>query len=149
MRAAGRGLKVLVVRFLKNDRSGEVNVLEQIPGITVESCKKSFGFSWNMTPQEKQEAREYYTGLFRDAWKKGAEADVLIMDELCGAISLGFVEEELVLNALRQKPDRLEAVLTGRGPSRELVELADYVTEMKMVKHPYEKGIAAREGIEW
>ena len=136
-------------RFLKNDRSGEVPVLEQISGIQVLSCEKSFGFSWTMTPQEKQEAGEYYTGLLRRAFDLGADLDVLVLDEICGAVSLGFIDEKVLLDALSRKPKGLEVVMTGRNPSEALLELADYVTEMKALKHPYEKGIEARAGIEY
>ena len=149
VRAAGSGLKVLAARFLKNDRSGEVPVLEQISGIQVLSCEKSFGFSWTMTPQEKQEAGEYYTGLLRRAFDLGADLDVLVLDEICGAVSLGFIDEKVLLDALSRKPKGLEVVMTGRIPSEALLELADYVTEMKALKHPYEKGIEARAGIEY
>ena len=149
VRAAGRGLKVQVVRFLKNDQSGEVAALVKIPGIRVTSCERSFGFSWNMNQEQKAEAAAYYTELFEKAWKMGGEQDVLVLDELCGAVDLGFVPEELVLAAIGRKPEHLEVVLTGRNPSRRLLELADYVTEMKMIRHPYENGIQARAGIEY
>ena len=149
VRAAGRGLKVQVVRFLKNDQSGEVPVLMEIPGIQVASCERSFGFSWNMSQEQKAEAAAYYTELFEKVWELGADRDVLVLDELCGAVGLGFVPEERVIAALSRKPGHLEVVLTGRNPSQKLLELADYVTEMKMIKHPYEQGIGAREGIEY
>ena len=113
------------------------------------SCERSFGFSWNMNQEQKAEAAAYYTELFEKAWKMGGDQDVLVLDELCGAVDLGFVPEELVLAAIGRKPEHLEVVLTGRNPSRRLLELADYVTEMKMIRHPYENGIQARAGIEY
>ena len=88
VRAAGRGLKVQVVRFLKNDQSGEVAALVKIPGIRVTSCERSFGFSWNMNQEQKAEAAAYYTELFEKAWKMGGDQDVLVLDELCGAVDL-------------------------------------------------------------
>ena len=66
-----------VVRFLKNDQSGEVAALVKIPGIRVTSCERSFGFSWNMNQEQKAEAAAYYTELFEKAWKMGGDQDVL------------------------------------------------------------------------
>lgn len=149
VRAAGSGLKVTIVRFLKNNRSGEVEVLKNIRGIQVISCEKEFGFSWNMTPEIRKEAEDYYTGLFKQAWEMNTGQDVLVLDEICGAADLGFVSQELVRKALENKPEGLEVVMTGRNPAPVLMEMADYVTEMKMIRHPYEKGIDARKGIEY
>ena len=116
VRAAGSGKKVVIKRFLKNDHSGEVEVLKQIPGITVLPCTRQFGFSWN---------------------------------EAVGACSLGFIKEERLLELIGCKPEKLEVILTGRNPSKELLAAADYVTEMVMRAHPYTRGIPARKGIEY
>ena len=69
VRAAGRGKRVVIARFLKNDDSGEVGVLERVPGITLIPCRKSFGFTWNMTEKERQEAGAYYEALLEEAWE--------------------------------------------------------------------------------
>ena len=119
VRAAGSGKKVVIKRFLKNDHSGEVEVLKQIPGITVLPCTRQFGFSWKMSSQEKEEAKEYYGEELEKAWK----------------------------TAWGQ--EKLEVILTGRNPSKELLAAADYVTEMVMRAHPYTRGIPARKGIEY
>lgn len=76
-------------------------------------------------------------------------ARLLVLDEVCAAISCGFLDEKTVVKFLETKPETLEVVLTGRGPSEALQAHADYITEMKMQRHPFEKGIAAREGIEF
>ncbi len=175
IRAVGRGKQVVMARFLKNDDSGEVGVLLGIPGITLLPCRKSFGFTWNMTDRERQEARVYYGDLLEEAWDlarelpggeragKGAEkngktddgkkgekgADLLVLDEVLGACRAGLVREERLLALLDGKPEGLEVVLTGRGPSKELMARGDYVTRMEAVPHPYEKGIGAREGVEY
>ena len=128
VRAAGRGKRVVIARFLKNDDSGEVGVLERVPGITLIPCRKSFGFTWN--------SRE-----------KGA--DLLVLDEALGACSAGMIREERLLKLLDEKPEGLEVVLTGRSPSEELLARGDYVTRMEAVRHPYEKGIGARAGVEY
>lgn len=149
VRAAGRGRKVLVSRFLKTDDSGEVMGLSQISGITILPCSRSFGFSWEMTPEQKKEASMYYMDQFLTTWENAADFDMLILDEVIGACNLGFVREEEVIKALRQKPERLEVILTGRDPSPSLKECGDYVTEMVMHRHPFMEGTGAREGIEY
>lgn len=150
LRAAGRGLKVLVVRLMKTDGSGEVTALTSIPGIRLVPCTKSFGFSWKMTGEQKAEAAEYYSALFAECWDEACRGyDLVVFDEMMSAVSGGFVSEDLLLKALRDKPEGLEVVMTGRGPSELLLEAADYVTEMRAVKHPFSRGIKARKGIEY
>jgi len=155
VRAAGRGYRVLVARFLKTDDSGEVKGLAHVPGITVLPCDQNFGFSWNMTQAQREAAALYYEHSFLTAWDMalgtdGEESyDMLVMDEVIGACSLGFVDEAGLVKMLEEKPAGLEVILTGRGPSRALLERADYITEMVMRRHPYENGIGAREGIEY
>ena len=77
------------------------------------------------------------------------DADMLILDEAVGACSLGFIKEERLLELIGVKPEKLEVILTGRNPSKELLAAADYVTEMVMRAHPYTRGIPARKGIEY
>ena len=144
VRAAGRGKRVVIARFLKNDDSGEVGVLERVPGITLIPCRKSFGFTWNMTEKERQEAGAYYEALLEEAWELA-----LVLDEALGACSAGMIREERLLKLLDEKPEGLEVVLTGRSPSEELLARGDYVTRMEAVRHPYEKGIGARAGVEY
>lgn len=151
VRAAGRGKTVLVVRFLKTEDSGEVPVLRHIPGITVVPCDKTFGFVFRMTPEEKAEAAEYFRKRFQYACKKAVEGgyDVLILDEILASCNYGMVNEADVAEFLEHRPEKLEVILSGRDPSERLLGLADYVSEIQMVKHPFTKGIPAREGIEY
>ncbi|WP_276853143.1 cob(I)yrinic acid a,c-diamide adenosyltransferase [Enterocloster lavalensis] len=224
LRAAGNGIPVVIARFLKNDGSGEVGILENVPGVYLFHCERQFGFTWTMSEEQKAEAGEYFTGLFERAWEMGcktAREDVegagkadgcmagenwgsdsvsdgssrrdsgvcgtgasasgspvsgspvsgspvsvspasapltsapceiralLVLDEIMAAVNSGFVANESLLAALDHRPDGLEVVLTGRGPSKELLSRADYVTEMRAVKHPYEKGVGARKGVEY
>ena len=154
VRAAGRGLKVLMVRFLKTDDSGEVPVLQGIPGITLVPCDKTFGFTFRMTPEEKKEAAAYYQQKFLDACRLAGQegknqVDLLILDEIMAAVNTGMVSQEDVIRFLEEKPDHLEVVLTGRNPSEKLASLADYVSEIRAVKHPFTEGVSAREGIEF
>lgn len=151
VRAAGRGQKVLVARFLKTDHSGEVPVLGQIPGITVLACQKTFGFVSRMSEAQKEEAAVYYSALFAAAVRKAAEEDydVLVLDEILAACNYGLAEENQVIRFLKSRQDKLEVVLTGRDPSEAFLELADYVSEIQMRKHPFTAGLRAREGIEY
>jgi len=151
IRAAGRGHKVLLARFLKNDDSGELPVLRAIPGITVMPCERSFGFVFQMTAARRQEAAAFYHDYFLAAIRQAREGDydVLILDEIVAACTYEMVTETEILAFLKEKPAGLEVVITGRNPSAALLQTADYVTEMKLVRHPFEKGMPAREGIEY
>lgn len=151
VRAAGRNMKVLVVRFLKTENSGEVNVLRNIPGISVTPCDRTFGFVFRMNEDQKREAARYYQKRFEDAVKEAVEGryDLLILDEILASCNYGMVQEQSVTEFLKNKPAELEVVLTGRDPSETLLELADYVSEICMRRHPYEKGVPARLGIEF
>ena len=153
VRAAGREKRVLIARFLKTDDSGEVPVLSGIPGIQVMPCKKTFGFYFRMTDQQKKEAADYYSHQFEEVKAQAAEFDLVILDEIMAACNYQLVSEDAVVQWLKQQKEQdvhdLEVVLTGRNPSLRIQELADYITEMKMIRHPYEKGISARIGIEY
>lgn len=151
VRAAGRGMKVLVVRFLKTENSGEVEMLRSLPGITVTPCDRTFGFVFRMNEEQKREAAQYYQKRFEDAAQEAVQGqyDLLILDEILASCNYGMVSEESVVEFLKDKPAELEVVLTGRDPSEALQDLADYVSEICMRKHPYQKGIPARRGIEF
>lgn len=151
VRAAGRDLRVLMARFLKTEDSGEVAVLRSIPQITVLPCEKTFGFYFQMSEEQKAEAAEYYQGLLELSWKRaaGENFDMLILDEIMAACTCRLVEEKRLLELLDKKPDKLEVVLTGRNPSDPLKARADYISEIIKVKHPFDEGLSAREGIEY
>lgn len=149
LRAAGSGKKVLLLQFFKDGKSSEFASLAHVPGIEVIPQTRTFGFSWTLSGEEKAEAKAYYSDLLEDAFRKGADFDLLVLDEAMSACSAGMIGEARLLALLGEKPEGLEVVLTGRDPSQALLDAADYVTEMKKIKHPYEKGVAARRGIEY
>lgn len=151
VRACGSGKKVLMTRFLKTDHSGEVAALAVLPGITVSPCERSFGFFTKMSEQQKKEAAVYYSKLLHGTLLKVKERnyDMLVLDEVMAVCNYGLVDEDMVLEFLHHRPEGLEVVLTGRNPSRQLIESADYVSEIKKIKHPYDCGIQARKGIEY
>jgi len=142
---------VLITRFLKTDHSGEVDALSRLDRITVTPCERSFGFFSKMSPEQKKEAGIYYTQLLEMTLDKVVKEnyDLLVLDEIMAVCNFGLVEERLVLEFLSARPESLEVVLTGREPSEKLVEMADYVSEIRKVKHPYDRGISARKGIEY
>ncbi|MEG0368952.1 MAG: cob(I)yrinic acid a,c-diamide adenosyltransferase [Hungatella sp.] len=151
VRAAGRGQRVLIARFLKTDDSGEVLSLARIPQITLLPCEKTFGFYRQMTDIQKAEAADYYQSLLLEACEKAStdSCRLLILDEILAVCHYGLVQSRTLLDFLKKKPKDLEVVLTGRNPSDELLEAADYVSEIQKKKHPYDRGISAREGIEY
>ncbi len=150
IRMAGAGFRVLIARFLKNDDSNELKILEIIPNIDVINTAKDFGFIWNMSEQEKEDAAACYTRLLTDSMDTAADKgyDMLILDEINVAVDLNLVKEDLLIQVIKNKPAHLELVLTGRNPSSSLLDLADYVSDIHCIKHPFETGILARTGIE-
>lgn len=151
VRAAGCGKKVLITRFLKTDNSGEVEALKKIPEITVTPCKKSFGFYFQMTEEQKKEAADWYSVLLEETLKKAVEEsyDLLVLDEIMAVSNYHLVDENVIMDFLYNRPEGLEVALTGRDPSEALVSQADYVSEIRKVKHPYDNGVMARKGIEY
>lgn len=149
LRAAGAGKQVVFTQFFKDGSSSEIEPLAALPGVRVFHADTVRGFYRNMTQTQREQARKDYTALFRQVTQAAQEADLLILDEIVSACNRGVVPEKLVTDFLREKPTRLEVVLTGRNPSAALLELADYITEMRKLRHPYDRGIGARKGIEF
>ena len=149
LRAAGSGKRVLLLQFFKDGKSSEFSALEAVKGIEVIPQTRRFGFSWTLTDSEKAEAAAYYSGLLEAAFAGAAGCGLLVLDEAMSACATGMIDEGRLLELLRQRPEELEVVMTGRDPSPELLAAADYVTEMCKRKHPFEKGVPARKGIEF
>ena len=149
LRAAGAGKQVVFTQFFKDGSSSEMEPLAALTGVRVFHADTVRGFYRNMTPSQREQAGKDYTALFRQVTQAAREADLLILDEIVSACNRGVVPEKLVTDFLREKPARLEVVLTGRNPSAALLELADYITEMRKLRHPFDRGIGARKGIEF
>lgn len=150
VRCAGRGNKVLLVQFLKSRDSGELYSLAKLPDIEIMRGKESKKFTFQMNEEEKHALLIEHNKMFEQvlAKIKNGGYSLLILDEVIGALNAKVFEMPKLIEFLRHKPENLEVVLTGRNPAPELVEIADYVSEMLKVKHPMDKGIMAREGIE-
>ena len=161
VRAAGTEKQVVIARFLKTDQSGEVESLKRLPEVRLIPCEKTFGFTWKMTDEVKREAAAYYKSMFetacreavkccKEAGNTGETCDVLlVLDEVCASLSSGLLNLGEIVEFLDHRPANLEVVMTGRKPPEELLLRADYVTEMKKIKHPFDRKIPARRGIEY
>lgn len=150
VRCAGRGNKILLVQFLKSRDSGELYSLAKLPNIEIMRGKESKKFTFQMNEEEKHALLIEHNKMFEQVLEKikNGGYSLLILDEVIGALNAKVFEMPKLIEFLRHKPENLEVVLTGRNPAPELVEIADYVSEMRKVKHPMDRGIMAREGIE-
>jgi cob(I)alamin adenosyltransferase len=149
LRAVGHGLRVHALQFMKGDtRYGEFQSVGYLPSFTVER----FGTGGlidmnNPSDADKLEAQRGLTRA-REAMLSG-DYEVIILDEVNVAVSWKLLPVEDVLALIQDKPPNVELVLTGRYADPKLIEVADYVTQLGQVKHPYEKGILARQGIDY
>ena len=146
MRALAAGKRVVIVQFLKGGESGEITLLAQL-GAEIYRGKQGTKFVLQMTPEEKEETRVLQNNNLKIAMDK--QADMLILDEACAACQLGMVDEAMLKEAVYQTPEGQELVLTGRDPADWMRDAADYCTEMHCCRHPYERGIGARKGVEY
>lgn len=151
LRASGRGLKVLLCQFLKGRVTGELNSLALLPQVKILRGKALTKFTFQMNEAEKLQVLKDHQNLLQQARElcQNGQVDLLVLDEAVGACALALLDEESLLDFLAKKPAGMEIVLTGRNPSPKLLASADYVSEIKKRKHPFDKGITAREGIEY
>ncbi len=149
-RAAGYGLRVLIYQFMKDNSTSERKVLNLSENITIAEGLAQEKFSFQMSEEEKAGRKAYYESQLRAVAKKAVDEsyDVLFLDEVIYAIRTGMLDETLLVSFLKEKPDSLEVILTGQDPSPALIDLADYVSEIRKVKHPFDRGTKARRGIE-
>jgi cob(I)alamin adenosyltransferase len=151
IRATGHQKKVYLLQFLKGRITGEMNILKDIPLITIKRPNKSGKFIFQMNEKEKAELKsevhQAWQELVRITRTSGYE--VIVIDEIMGAITNNLVTLEEVIELIQNRDKKKELILTGRNAPEGLIELADYVTEMKMIKHPYQQDIPARKGIEF
>ena len=146
LRALGQGMRVVVVQFLKNGTSGELEPLKKL-GAAVYSGQPGAKFTFQMNAEEKAQATKENNAHLAEALQQSC--DLLILDEICAARNSGMVDEALAKQAVLERPQHREVVLTGRNPEAWMVKAADYITEMQPRRHPYEQGIPARKGIEF
>lgn len=147
-RALGRGLHVGIVQFIKgNWTTGERLFLEKLPQVTLHVM--GLGFTWESKDIDKDKEAAV------QAWRKAQEMmssgqyDIVILDEITYVMNFGFVPQDEILQTLRDRNPKLNVVITGRDAPRPLIDMADLVTEMKCIKHPFDKGIPAKKGIDY
>jgi cob(I)alamin adenosyltransferase len=145
MRAIGQGLTVSVIQFIKGKwKTGELQAAERLG---LELLPMGKGFTW-----ESQNLEEDKT-LMRQAWAVASEKilsgqfDLIILDEISYVLGYGYLAVDDVIQVLKSRPQHVHVVLTGRNAPEEIIALADGVTEMRDVKHPYRNGVPAQKGI--
>jgi cob(I)alamin adenosyltransferase len=147
VRAAGAGLKVIMIQFMKGRRYSEIDSIEKIPNFTVVQYGRD-----EFVSKEKPEQIDIDLAKkgFEHAKKvtKEGKHDLVILDEINVAVDYNLISLKDLLKLVDEKPEKVELVLTGRYASPELVKSADLVTEMLEIKHPYQKGVLARKGID-
>ena len=152
LRAYGNGLKVYMLQFLKGNKTGELSAVDKLgENFNIFRFEKPKDFTWNLSKEEledlKLEIRDGYNFILEVI--KENKCDVLIIDEVMAVLSNKFLTVEEVLYILDNKPENMEIILTGRNVPKEIIEKSNLVTEMKCIKHYFDEGIPAREGIEY
>lgn len=152
-RALGRGFEVYFIQFMKGDAEyGEIRSAGKYSRMHIRQFgRKAFVEKGNPSEEDLRLAKvglEYAREIMGSLADEG-KGVVMVLDELNVALDFELVKTEDVVRLVQEKPKELELIITGRGARPEIVELADYVTEMREIKHPYRKGTMAREGIEY
>lgn len=179
VRAVGSGYRVMFCQFMKGGESGELEVLKGLPQVEIYRCEREFPFFNAMTDRDKEEITEIHNAIIRNIIRRfdglnntgnisvngsGAVGLMVVLDEITYPFNWGLIDVSLFkdlvgkMKALyngrsgdsgEESLSRIELVLTGREPDRFILENADYITEMKKLRHPFDWGIQARKGIEY
>lgn len=148
VRAAGHGYRVFVIQFMKGRDYGEYLAAAKLPNLTVVKAGRDlFVDRERPEPVDLELAREGFTQA-RKALLSG-EYDMLVLDEIIVAVDFKLIPEKDLLKLLDKRPPGIELILTGRGASAELIRRADLVSEIRSIKHHYQRGVSARRGIEY
>ncbi|MFQ5996450.1 MAG: cob(I)yrinic acid a,c-diamide adenosyltransferase [Dehalococcoidales bacterium] len=149
LRAVGHGLRVYIVFFMKGKYPyGEFSTLPKLPNVDIASFGlRCFIDPANINPEEIEQAKLALSAA-RKAMLSG-NYDIVVLDEVNVALHFKLIELDEVIRLLSEKPPKVELILTGRYADAKLIESADLVTEMVKLKHPYDKGVKARKGIEY
>lgn len=152
VRAAGNEYNVFMVQFLKGSKTGELESAKKMaPFFNIFRFEKKRGFFWTLNAEEKIELKEDVQKAYEFCKQALIEkrCDILIMDEVMGALSNNLISEEQLLELIDIKPDDIELILTGRNVPESIINKANLVTEMKDIKHYFNEGVPSREGIEF
>jgi cob(I)alamin adenosyltransferase len=153
VRAAGNRMRVFFLQFIKGQwKSGEREMLRHVPGVDLEVTGRGFTIEHLRDPripmQDHAAAAAHGWQVAQRIVREG-EYDMVVLDEVLGAVNAGLVPLAELLALVRDKPSTVHLVLTGRGAPPDLVEVADLVSEIQPIKHPFERGINAQRGIEF
>jgi len=147
-RALGSGMRVGMIQFIKGKwKTGERKVGEQTANLTW--LTMGHGFTWESLDLDRDRAAAQAAWKTASSWLQTDDYDLVIFDEITYVINYGFVELAEVLDGLEGRRANLHVILTGRAAAPELIEIADIVTEMRAVKHPFREGMSAQKGIEF
>ncbi|MDD2393354.1 MAG: cob(I)yrinic acid a,c-diamide adenosyltransferase [Eubacteriales bacterium] len=151
VRASGAGYDVVIVQYFKSWDTSELRTLENFPNVTIVRGELPHAFTWELTDKSQHGIIEVHNEMFRKAVAsvKPDKPTLLVMDEMIGATSYSYIDSDMVLDYLKNKPDNVEVIMTGRNPLPEFVDIADYVSDIHKIKHPFDRGILARKGIEY
>ncbi|MDR2485830.1 MAG: cob(I)yrinic acid a,c-diamide adenosyltransferase [Treponema sp.] len=149
VRARGRDKTVVFAQFLKSGVTGELRSLEKL-GIRVIRSDVTFGFTHRMDEQTKAACRYEQNRLINliNEAMQAEKIDLLVLDEVLDAVNTGMLEDKALRSLVENKDMDMEVALTGRDPAEWLVEAADYISDIAKAKHPFDRGIRARIGIE-
>lgn len=150
-RASGSGMRVMFVQFLKTEFSGEREALRGMQNITLTTCPLELKFTFDMTEQEKHQTAVMFRQLFNNSASAALSSryDMIVFDEVFDVINENMLAESEVFEFIANAPKSLEIVMTGHNPPQRFIDAADYATEFKKVKHPFDKGVTARKGVEY
>jgi cob(I)alamin adenosyltransferase len=148
MRGVARGWRVCVVQFIKSDKwkVGEEAVGRQLG---VEWLKGGDGFTWESPDLDQSRGRAVAAWALAASVIAGGEYELVVLDEITYPLNYGWLETEAVVAAIRERPEHVNVVATGRNAPAPLVDVADTVTEMRKVKHAFDRGIRARRGLDF
>ena len=151
VRAAGSKMKVLFVQSLKTEFSGERHILSHTENVTLTFCPLELKFTFDMDDKEKAQAAKIFKGIFDNAVTTALteKYDMVVLDEVFEAINAHMLSESEVYEFITNAPSSMEIVMTGHNPPQKFMDCADYITEFKKIKHPYDRGITGRIGIEF
>ncbi|MED5371304.1 MAG: cob(I)yrinic acid a,c-diamide adenosyltransferase [Myxococcota bacterium] len=148
IRAAGHGQQVAVVQFIKGTwKTGEQAALKRFPEIT--HVVSGEGFTWNTQDRAKDIAAAERGWAMAKEFIQGGAHDVVVLDELNIALRYDYLDADEVAQVLRNKPEHVSIVVTGRNAPQAVIDAADTVTEHTLVKHAFDAGIRARKGVEF
>lgn len=142
VRAAGRGKRVAFVQLLKGIDTGEIYILSQVKNIDIIRNNSIRHFDYKNIPDIDNKNNEMLKSI------NTGNYDMVILDEIAAAYNCGYIDKNITDSFISDFPKDKELVLTGRNPDKNWINMADYVSEIKKIKHPFDRGIKAREGIE-